>query len=102
MKRTVTLYGIKATVPDAPEFDFEGDAWCFYFTDREWVELQDKGYHAQIAIAADVAECWWTRKENEYGTKTMCGNDYSDEMCHAEAQADKWKAIAEAARKEAK
>lgn len=115
MKRTVTLYGIEAEVPDAPEFQWqallgEQGFWKFggiqgidwdapHGTVEHWFAITE-GRPVLVAIAADVAGAWFQRKAINLFNADADGNEKGVGRCHA--QMLKWESIAARARKEAK
>lgn len=107
MNRTITLFGYEADVPDAKEFEKfiyeDEETWRFNFGDACACLLMDAEGPEFIAIAADVAECWWWRKHEALtselgkGSREEQGNHIS-KFNAAWSAARRWREIAAAAR----
>jgi hypothetical protein len=99
--RKVVFFGIKATIPDMPEFAPVYAGWLFSLGDTH-VQLYPKvsgndawlaQHRRRIAVAADVACRYWERESEEVDGTTISGH---------RRKANAWAAIAERARRAAK
>ena len=92
LNRNVTLLGVRAKIPDMPEFQYRDNSWWFCVGSTQYKLQPINAVMARIiAIAADVACNYWTRVlEDDPGT------GYEQKW---EVQIRKWTKIASLARR---